>query len=340
MKLNNKSQLGLGLSVIMVTRILEHHYNNFIQKSEFSEEEKQKAVILISLLFLKEITKGPEMFNNDVSVKELCKIADNPNTTLQQRTELLNRINIDIGKMEEFSRVCGKYKEAIQNLSNTKIKETFYSTDLALKEKNYILSENALELAKRIKIDEDKFDVRFLSKVADKKIMFLLGKNLFIRFLKTVDTIVAVRVEKELRNGDEYVNYSSFKIDTKSGVISYNDRPDSPLSDDKFKLFLQLLIFTELSELQTVFIKPGHKIGTKKEGRFLNETKDNIILVDSTWNRTIIRTEGFSVRGHFRLQPCGVGLIDRKLIYVDEFQKNGYIRGAKKEQVEQLEEIF
>jgi len=47
-----------------------------------------------------------------------------------------------------------------------------------LANRNYLMSKSALELAQTINIDADKFDVRFLSKIKDKRITFLLGENL------------------------------------------------------------------------------------------------------------------------------------------------------------------
>lgn len=59
------------------------------------------------------------------------------------------------------------------------------------------------------------------------------------------------------------------------------------------------------------------------------KTSQKIEYYDCSWYTTIIRNEGFSVRGHFRLQPCGAGKRDKKLIYIHEFQKHGYVRRAR-----------
>lgn len=59
------------------------------------------------------------------------------------------------------------------------------------------------------------------------------------------------------------------------------------------------------------------------------KTTQRIQYYDCSWYTTVIRNEGFSVKGHFRLQPCGVGKQDRKLIYIREFQKHGYVRRAR-----------
>ena len=58
-------------------------------------------------------------------------------------------------------------------------------------------------------------------------------------------------------------------------------------------------------------------------------TLRDVRFLDATWYTTIVRSEGFGVRGHFRLQPCGTGRKDRKLIYINEFRKHGYVRKAR-----------
>lgn len=77
------------------------------------------------------------------------------------------------------------------------------------------------------------------------------------------------------------------------------------------------------------------KIITSKSTGKLNNIQYNnlnnmeILVLDSSWYTSIINTVGFGVRGHFRFQACGKGHADRKLIYVDAFQKHGYVRKAK-----------
>lgn len=73
--------------------------------------------------------------------------------------------------------------------------------------------------------------------------------------------------------------------------------------------------------------KKDHHIGTK----YLNETKNKIEILDSTYFTTISRTEGFGVKGHFRFQPHGEGMKQRRLQWIAEFQKNGYVRKSKME---------
>jgi hypothetical protein len=38
----------------------------------------------------------------------------------------------------------------------------------------------------------------------------------------------------------------------------------------------------------------------------------------------------FTVRGHFRVQPCGAGRKDYRLIWIDQFTKGSFVRRAGK----------
>jgi hypothetical protein len=53
------------------------------------------------------------------------------------------------------------------------------------------------------------------------------------------------------------------------------------------------------------------------------------MTVDSAWSKTLIKSDGFLVSGHSRMQPVGEGSKYRKLIWIDTFEKEGYTREAK-----------
>lgn len=91
---------------------------------------------------------------------------------------------------------------------------------------------------------------------------------------------------------------------------------------------LTMLLFLKYCELQTKVIKGGKKdnhIGVK----YVNDTRHDVEILDSTWFTTIVKSDGFHVRGHFRFQPCGQGMRDRKLIWIADYDKEGYTRVAK-----------
>lgn len=94
----------------------------------------------------------------------------------------------------------------------------------------------------------------------------------------------------------------------------------------------KLLCFVFLSENYEETIKPGEKKGTRKQGKIINSLPIPLTIINSKWNVTSVRTEGFDVSGHFRLQPTSSGT---KMIFINPFRKNGYIRTSKKELINQ-----
>lgn len=86
------------------------------------------------------------------------------------------------------------------------------------------------------------------------------------------------------------------------------------------------LLFLKYAKIETKELKPGKK-ETFSNDKWINNTRQNITIVDSLWFTTLVNSGAFNVRGHFRLQPYK----DRKeLIWISEFEKKGYTRKAKK----------
>ena len=64
----------------------------------------------------------------------------------------------------------------------------------------------------------------------------------------------------------------------------------------------------------------------KKNTQIVTEPGLEYFRFDSKWYTEICNNESFRVSGHFRLQPYGDG--SKKLIWINEFIKNGYHRKA------------
>lgn len=99
---------------------------------------------------------------------------------------------------------------------------------------------------------------------------------------------------------------------------------------DYFLAFLVgFTLFTKYVEIETKIIAPNKKekhIGIK----YLNETKNSIEILDSTWFTTLVVSGAFDVSAHLRWQVCGPNLSERKLKWINGFQKEGYTRKARK----------
>lgn len=60
-----------------------------------------------------------------------------------------------------------------------------------------------------------------------------------------------------------------------------------------------------------------------------NRMHCDVEIRDCSWFTQICNNEDYTVRGHFRLQACGKGWQDRRLVYINEFTKHGYHRQAR-----------
>jgi len=89
-----------------------------------------------------------------------------------------------------------------------------------------------------------------------------------------------------------------------------------------------ILLFMQFAEIETVITEGKPSKGKSKvkfnNEKFLNESKIQIEIIDSNWFKRLIRTGAFKVKGHFRLQPYGTLNLLRKLIWIDDYTKNGY----------------
>lgn len=98
----------------------------------------------------------------------------------------------------------------------------------------------------------------------------------------------------------------------------------------RVSFILCYILFKKYAKVDTKTIshKSKLKVGARK---YKNKSDIDINLMDCTWFTTIVRNECFSVRGHFRLQPKkdNTGNWTKELIYINEFQKHGYIKRAK-----------
>lgn len=90
-----------------------------------------------------------------------------------------------------------------------------------------------------------------------------------------------------------------------------------------------VLYFIKNCEIETKELKPNEKHRTATEKHY-NETKSNITLLDCTWFTTLISNIKHHVKGHLRWQPYGEGRALRKLIWINEFERGGFVRQAKK----------
>ncbi len=196
--------------------------------------------------------------------------------------------------------------------------------------KVYVIRKTVQEICSKINIKEEKkFD--YLQKVKQGNTMLVLDENRFIKYFRNGNHIVAAYFEKSPISN----LYAMFNFDLDEG---YENSDLDDMSARGKKLFMQLIMFLEFAPFETVLLKPSQKNGTRNAGKVINDTPQNLIIVDSAWNKVIVRTEGFTVSGEsgigfLALRACGAGRFDRKFVWIEPYEKKGYVRGLNKEKL-------
>ncbi len=116
-------------------------------------------------------------------------------------------------------------------------------------------------------------------------------------------------------------------------------RSSLPLKDyDRYAGILgDILLFMNFLEYAPIETK---EVGANKRVKdlnvkYCNQTETNVRIIDSKWFTTLIKTQGFGVRGHLRLQAVGPGKREKRFVWVTDYVKKGYTRIAQKLQNEQ-----
>jgi hypothetical protein len=200
--------------------------------------------------------------------------------------------------------------------------EAFYITDTIV---------DKIGMLKTKPQENGHYDWKVFNHLPDQKKTFIYSNNSLIRVSIRNGFLCFCWIDakkSEKSNGFD-LEFHLFNLEQKTQRFSSNWEINSYVGELEEKIF-RLLCFFYLAENEMIIVEPGKKYGTKKAGKLIN-TFENIpvTIVNSNWNITSIRTEGFSVSGHFRLQPCGPGLTETKLILIEPFEKNGYVRKAK-----------
>jgi hypothetical protein len=97
----------------------------------------------------------------------------------------------------------------------------------------------------------------------------------------------------------------------------------------KVREIVILKMFKSYAQVETKIIAPNSKI-KDIDCKYVNDTKLKLTYLDSKWFTNLVKSDGFNVRGHFRLQPKKHnGKWTKELIWISEFQKSGYTAKAR-----------
>lgn len=99
---------------------------------------------------------------------------------------------------------------------------------------------------------------------------------------------------------------------------------------EESRFVVKILAYLYYGDITTKILNPKEKTKINSFSTFVNNSKLQVTYVDSLWKQRI-SVDGFKVRGHFRMQPFGKSRKKRKLIWIEEFSKDGYNRRATRE---------
>ena len=125
--------------------------------------------------------------------------------------------------------------------------------------------------------------------------------------------------------GEMYINGEETSYYSDNDFEEYRKKYVSNI----FQNFNLVNSYTVYQNIELVMLLNGYKrkeVKKKKKNQNVTEPGLDYYRFDSKWYTEICNDESFKVSGHFRLQPYGDGT--RRLIWINEFTKNGYHRKA------------
>ena len=189
-------------------------------------------------------------------------------------------------------------------------------------------------------ISGDLIDKAFLENTAGT--LIINERTICYNFDKINDSVTELTYFLFKRNNTEapelksfiYLEYnsvdSSAKTHTyfaKSGLYQGNNALSIELYT---KTLLATLNFIKYADIEVKFL-PAKKTIKDIKCKYVNDTDSTIQYLDSTWFTTLVKSDEFKVRGHFRLQPKKKkGEWTKELIWINDFLKTGYTAPARK----------
>lgn len=117
------------------------------------------------------------------------------------------------------------------------------------------------------------------------------------------------------------VNFRVFKNPHLSSVI------ENGFANQKIVNVFEKVIFKKYAPIEQKTVKGIKSI--KRQRKPKASSFINVELIDSKWFTTLIKSDSFGVKGHFALRACGKGRSERKLVWINPYEKSGYTRTAK-----------
>lgn len=220
-----------------------------------------------------------------------------------------------ISSADEFK---GRVSSIHNLISTEKNHRPFYCTETMIE---------CLELLKINKIGEH-YNWTYFDKLKDQKATFIFPNNCLLRMIIEGDMIHFIHVTyKPSDNKSGQMAWVMFYLNRKTGELCEHFGHKDVKNIERF--IYSLLCFVYLSDREEVLIAANSRYGTRKGGKLVNTTNFPMTIINSKWNITSIRTEGFLVAPHFAIRHTGPGRNIPRVVFIDQFEKHGYVRKNK-----------
>lgn len=206
-------------------------------------------------------------------------------------------------------------------------------------QKPYYITSTVIDKLEMLKINKkntegigEHYDWTYFKNLKNQKVTFIFPENCLLRFSIIDDTLHFCFMNFKSDKGKDtgQLLWTMFYVNRNTGEQCEHFSHDDVKAVELF--IYRVLCFFYLSKNEMIIVNPGMKYGTRREGKFINSfDKIPVTIVNSSWNVTSIRTEGFDVCGHFALRWSGEGRLIPKMVFIEPFKKHGYVRGAGKE---------
>ncbi len=306
MRINAKNQLGLGFEKWMKDDLFRMQYEKYIK-----QEGDAKSVL-----------------NSVNFINDLFSDSDNKNYLFRQTAiDVASTIKLDKGKLDDFSFLQDiPVKKCTYLVGTRKFYRWFrWQPDGDI----HCICVKLVDPVEPEMVEGIKQDVFSLS---DEQIKEMVKQNLTTGKISQEDADIllgSIKVGNFRDIASSGLFYYMFAINPVSGQLLFPENEINEDFENDMMEFVRMLIFTELTPLETITLSPRMSAGTRKEGKFLNESNKNVIIVDSAWNKIIVRDEAFKIRSHIRLQPFGPKRSQRKPILIAEHQREGYTKKVR-----------
>lgn len=228
---------------------------------------------------------------------------------------------------EEWHRDKDFFQQAFMDITKRLTKDSIY-----ILSKNFI---EAFEIAETKLLKSDLW-----SQIEECNRCYIIGKSAEVILVqiapihkdKKIHLGIIIFTDNTLRVCENIVVSYGF-VDVAGRVSIQKGGFESKINEFDNGHYLHVLLislFIKYAEVEIKFLPANKKVKDEKQ-KYVNDTNCPVTFLDSKWFTTLVKSDAFKVRGHFRLQPKKKnGEWTKELIWINDFEKSGYTAPARK----------